>query len=524
MQRGVYWFFIFLILLAFANASTYDTWVLSGETINFNEQDFLVLTSSDWEIASIEYDDEVIIASNQSCGADAFYRLCYEGARWDQAKGYGEYDSTTSAKTPELHITISNLAPTVTVARSITKSDLIVNEETDVIVTISHTGEKKIENVVYTEIIPNGFQVTETEDIVKKGNILKFETPYLSADKQLSYKIKTIRPINASWTSSLKYDYQGQSTTQEIGQISVKTIEITNPLQVSTTLSKANIDPGHSVTYTATLTPSEETQVHSFVFDIPKNVEVKDYSDEMQFENNNIEWAGVIDEVQVFEVDLKFLYAGSFELNTTVVNEFYSDVEEKYHNKSQTKSNKLVVDLTKISAKVDFMLDRKSIKVGNKSNIKVLIENKDSKTVLFDVNYYIKTGLFGNSQGTVEALAPGEIEQVYFKEFYAPSLEEDSKFIMNVTGSYRTQFYQEFDFDASDTLSIGKDPDFVAEQEPSQVVQQEQKTEDTSEEESEEEKLVDDESIEDSNEGVDENPKQKKSFFSKIIDFFRNLF
>ncbi|MBS1266972.1 MAG: hypothetical protein MAG795_00942 [Candidatus Woesearchaeota archaeon] len=517
MHKPLSYFLLFSILLASASASTYNDWILAGSNFTFADQLFFTQVGSSWEMVSLEYDDEIIIANNQSCQADSLYRLCYNGARWDQAKGYGEYDSQTSTKTPEINIRLTSLTPTVYISRTVSETNLLVNQQADVLITLSHDGENKISDVKYSEFVPYGLQITETDGFVKKGNKLVFDSSQMGNQKEISYSFKVLRHVNASWGATMSYEYEGTTGSKESSQISIITIEPTNPMSISTEVSNSVLKLGDTSKYIITLGSEQETKVHDLFVDIPKHTRIQDFSDDLQKEDKKLSWSGVVDGQKVFEIDVKYLYKGSYKLNTTVTNEFFSEIEEKYYNETKVSSNSVSTSLSPIDAEINFMLNKDRFSVGNKTNIKVNIENKDTESVLFDVNYEIESGLFPDFTGTIDALAPGQEKQVYYKEFLAPSFKDKSIILVNVSGSYRTQFYEEFDFSSEKILIIYKDPDYKENSDHTivEIDENGEETEDNKESGNQEEQ--------DSSNNLVKEEKQV-GIFAKIINFFKNLF
>ncbi len=512
---------IFVFFVPTVLAASYDKWVVAGEDISFDNTVFTTAINPRWDIATIGFDSELFLIGKGECQASALYRVCFNDTRFDVVKGYGVYNVTTDTMTPELHIIISTLTPTVEITRTIDKTQLLINDVATISVKVANEGEKKVYDLEYIDVIPNEFTIIERKGVVSDGNAIKWIWPSLSGETSFSYKIKLIKPINVSWKASLSYVFESKSVFKNTSSITVKKIEATNPLNVERSLSPTNIKVGEDTLYIITLKNTDEkndVEVESFVVSIPKKVEIKGYG-ELKKDQNDLSWSGVMGPAtnKTFEVELKCDYTGEYKINISLENSFYNEIEKKTHTKLQNYSNTLKSDFTRLEPSVKFMFDKKTLNYDDESNIRAFIENKDSKIPLFEVEFEVKSELFDDFENTLEHILPGQKVEAFYYPFRTPSLFEDKVYKVKFSGRYRTVYYEYFNFSSEGSITVKKDPDAVFEDEEQQTIEEEQEVEQTSNESLQEDIVVE------KNESGEPLIQKKENFFVKFFKALASL-
>ena len=469
---------VFLFIVPVVFASSYDKWVLAGKDISFDNTIFTTAINQRGDIATIGFDSELFLIGNGDCQASALYRVCFRDTRFNLTADQGEYNATTEIKTPELHITIDKITPTIAITRKIDKKEFLINDEATISVLIDNQGEQKVYNLEYRDIIPKGFIIVEIDGVTASGNTIRWSWPSLATEMSFSYKIKLIAPTNASWKANLSYVFDSNAFTKETDAITVKTIEAPNPLNVKTSLLKSNIKIGESTTYTINLTNIDTknyVDVDEFIVSIPRRVEIKSYG-ELEKSENNLIWRGKLGsgESKVFDIKLKCDYTGDNKINVSIKNSFYNDIEKKTYTRTKNYTDSLKSDFTRPVPLVKFMFDKTTINYGDKSNVRAFIENKDSKIPLFEVKFRVKSKLFDDFENTLENILPGQKVEAYYFPFTAPSLTQDTIYKVNFSGSYRTLYYEYFEFSSEGSITVKKNPNaIVEEQEQTEEVETE---------------------------------------------------
>ena len=462
-KRGV-WLLVLILVSPAVVALTHDGWVLAGSDISFDGVTFEISINQRWDTMTVGFQSEVFPIGLGECEASQFYRVCYIDNRWDFLKGYGTYNASNEERTPELHVTIEALTPAIKVTRTIDKNSYLVNDIGTVYITVNNEGEKRVFDLEYVDVVPPGFLVIGSKDVVVTGNTIKWNWPSLAGERSFWYKIKNIKPTNTSWNARLSYIFEENEYIKEIDPFPVTSAIAINPLTVSTQFSKTETKIGGSTTYSVTLTNTNtkrDIEVNEFSIVFPKNVYVNGYGD-LTKNGNKLTWSGQVgyQESRVFKAVMKNDNSASNIVNVTVNNSFYNEIEMKTYIMKREYTDSFVSGYKKLAPSVKFMFDRTVIDVGADSNVRAFIDNPDDKVPLFDVEYTVESDLFTDFSGNLEYVLPGEKIEAFYFPFKAPSLENDVTYEVIFKGKYRTVFYEYSDFETSSSIKIKADPHY----------------------------------------------------------------
>lgn len=462
-KRGV-WFLLLVLACQSVFALIHDGWVLAGEDIVFDGVTFSTQINQRWDIVTVSFDSEVFPIGLVECEANPFYRVCYIDWRWNFLKGEGTYNASTEVKTPEIHITIETLTPSIKVTRSIDITQFLVNDIGTVSVVVNNEGEKRIFDLEYVDAVPPGFMVIDYKDAVVKGNTIKWNWPSLAGERSFWYKIRNLKPTNVSWDAHLSYIFEDNEYIKDIDVLAVTSARALNPLSVGISLSKDTTKIGESTTYTITLTNSETDRsidIHELLIVFPEKVYVKGYGD-LKKSDNQLSWSGTLNyqTSRDFKVIMRNDYSADNKINLSVNNSFYNDIEKRLHNVKIEYTDSFKSDFTKMTPAVKFMFDVTILDVGDDSNVRAFIENTDIKIPLFEVKYTVESDLFTDFSGTLEHVLPREKVEAFYFPFKTPSLEQDMTYEVKFKGRYRSVFYEYVNFEATNSIKIKKDPNF----------------------------------------------------------------
>src|SRR3989338_2935588 len=118
-----------LLCLGTASAGTlYDQWILAGRSFLVSGMNVSVNVDDSWERLIIDSVEDNFIISKAECKKGRYYEYCYLDSRWELFK-YGAFDQSTARKTPDVHVTVKDISPIVSLAAAADKSSLALNEE-----------------------------------------------------------------------------------------------------------------------------------------------------------------------------------------------------------------------------------------------------------------------------------------------------------------------------------------------------------------------------------------------------------
>ncbi len=447
-----------LLLLVFIQSAS--AWTLAGEDITFNGETFQTTINPDWDIITIQAGNDLLIIDEGKCESTAYYRVCFKEARWDFQEGWGEYDPITEEKIPEINVEIESLMPEVEIRSEITESNLLLNEETLVKIEIENKGSKRIDNVKFSSTVPIQLSFSDIKGAVKNGRNIEWQASSLATEHTITYQLKVDIPVNVSYGSKVSYSYEAERFEVQGGNINVKTVGALNPLKMQSSISKSEPKVGEWVSHHISLSTQDVSTRAELELEIPKEIDV-DSIKELEREEDKLVWEGQVNKNSPVELSyrLRNTHSGSHEITGDCKNIFYNDVENRYLNGSQEISEQVTFSVDKIEPEIRFMQNKHTLQTGNKSYVIIRIENKDDKVGFFDINYSLKSRLLGNSHEFIDLIGPGEEKTIFYRDFVAPSVVNDTDFIINVSGRYRTQYYEYFKFSETETLTVKKDPE-----------------------------------------------------------------
>lgn len=460
--------FLFLVLLRGSSAATYDKWVLPYENTSMGSYTIYPTITADWEMTSIKISggaDDMVVLSEGECESTLSYSICFLDTRFNISKGWGRFDPVKDRMIPELHITLEEKIPQLGFTQKIGKTQLLVEEEARVDVTISASADKGIQNVSYRQRIPDTITITDLGDMRLENGVLVWEWLNLQGEKSLSYKLKFNQQANATLEANLSGVYPTGAILSKSSKLVLKTIPDPNPITQKVSLSTQKPLLGETVTYTLTVANAEDkvNKVGNLVIYIPSYVSVIKKDSRLRQIGSRLLWEGDVSAngEQKFEILLRPERSGSHNLTSKLSNTFYSSLQSKNLNSSSSLTSKLDVSLKQLSPKISFLFDKKQVNASEQSNIRVYVSNPDPEAAFFDINSTMETSLFGAQAVFVERLSPGDEKQPYYIPFHAPSLNKDTNLIVNFYGTYRTEYYEIFRFNISKTLLIKKDPNYI---------------------------------------------------------------
>ena len=448
-----------------AASVVYDGWVLVGKTITVADQEVKLKAAAgdDWEQLLLNTDEGSFIISKADCKKGSYYEYCYTESRYELGV-YGEWDYTTLTEIPEIHLVVNDIAPRITVSASTDKSSLAVNEQATITVTVKNEGSLVATNLEYTAVLPDSVLLLRGSDGVSiSGSVLTWKgtsVPGNDGKKEFSYTFKVETNENISFTGNLTYEAQDNSYSKSHSQVSITVIE---SVKVATfSLSKTSASINEQVTLTALITNTDleyEGRINSFIITVPKGVDIVEKDSALSGTGKTLSWEGTIPKngSKSFEVVVKTVKSGTYTFSGVLEAEVYSATGTKWLKQDSSHEQTLTVSLSALAPSIEFVLGKSSVDGGEQTGYRVQLNNPDTKTTYFDIEYTITSDLNENVSETLTFLAPGTKKLMFSNYFNAPISAEETKYSINFSGKYRTNNYEEFTFRKETTLTISKE-------------------------------------------------------------------
>ncbi len=452
-----------LLCLGTASAGTlYDQWILAGKSFLVSAMNVSVNVDDSWERLIINSAEDNFIILKGDCKKGSYYQYCYLDSRWELFK-YGAFDQSTARKTPDVHVTVKDISPIVSLAATADKSSLALNEELTVTIKVKNTGDYQAGSLTYSETLSDNVTVISTVgDTSVSGRVITWESTSLRGgeEKVISYTLRLDRTGAFSvGGGNLTYSFEGDTFVKIASPRSISTRET---IQLKTfSLSKTASSIDEDIVLTAVLgnnDPTYDARVTAFNISIPGTIVLEAIGEGLTESGRSYGWAGTLSpgENRTFTLTVRPVKSGSYAFDAVLdaMVRTSAGAETRY-NTSQRQT--LSAALTKLNPSIVFMLNRAKVDAGEKTSVKAYLKNPDKKTTYVDVSYAIDTDLFDPVRDTLSFINPDTQQLVLFKEFLAPVVGKSGVHLINFTGTYRTRHDETFSFGATATLTVDQE-------------------------------------------------------------------
>lgn len=452
-----------ILCLATASAATlYDQWVLAGKSFLVSGLNVSVDVDDSWERLIVDSAEDNFIILKGDCKKGSYYQYCYLDSRWELFK-YGAYDQSTAKKTPEVHVTVKDISPIISLSASADKSSLALNEELTVTLKVKNTGDYQAGSLTYSETLSDNVTVMSAGGGASfSGRTVTWESTSLKGgdEKSFTYTLRLDKTGTLSvGGGNLTYSFEGDTFVKSASPQSITTRET---IQFKTfSLSKTSSSIDENVVLTAVLgnnDPTYDVRVTIFNISIPGTLALETIGEGLTESGRSYGWAGTLSpgENRTFTLTVRPVKSGSYAFDAVLdaMVRTSAGAETRYNT---SRRQTLSAALTKLSPSIVFMLNRAKVDAGEKTSVKAYLKNPDKKTTYVDVSYVIDTDLFDPVRDTLSFINPDTQQLVLFKEFLAPVVGKSGVHLINFTGTYRTRHDETFSFGATATLTVDQE-------------------------------------------------------------------
>ncbi|MBR9690895.1 hypothetical protein GOV08_04395 [Candidatus Woesearchaeota archaeon] len=450
-----------LLLLMFAlpvSAENFAGYKYPGDKFTLNEDNFSVQVSKEWDTLYLKFNGETFIIDDGGCEYTQynFYTICFRSAVVDFSADpeIGRLDDRTGEVVPGLNITITYRKPDITLDRTFSNTAPFLQGKIEAIVTIENKGQNPAQ-IIYTEQIPNGFEVTPGSSVgYSNGKITYVTSMGQGAKKIFTYELNPVIHIDEMISGNLTYVYEEIEGTIKNTATAIKTKDSVELVTVHT----ANLNVAEKTDLKLTIN-NVDPQVGSqtkLKVTVPK--ELKVLSKDVEFEEEEgfqtYSFSSFIPRLKSETIDLTFETSttGEFEIPLTL--EFTAHGIEK----RVTKNLSITVGSDKVEPSLTIL--EQMIGSNQKFKLTAKISNKDTDTPYYNINMNVDSAVLDENFAIAKILQNQEI-LIFERDVVAPTVDVKTDYDIVFTGKYETQNLEYFNFSLTKTISVYPPTDTV---------------------------------------------------------------
>lgn len=432
-----------------------NVWVVSGQTINVEDQSFTIYLSSKTNEILADYGKGSLFIMNNSCDSTQVARLCVDGIQYDIA-----------SRIYKVKVRGISLAPSITVTREAAKTEFRVGEEVTFSVTLSNTGGLA-SNVTFEEDLPEELEVSSVDGMqfFRAGAVRWSGKLATDESVSFSYKIKALDVFDGSLVSSVAYSDGLRLRTAYSSRIALK---VSSPLVLDTRLGKGALIVGERGNMTINLTnylPETAVINAEITFDPGLRVVSQPYGVKSASQYSYT-WSG---EMEKSNRTVNSSKAFFFEFRGTRLGSSGISAKVSYRPKSQAEFRKLPVSKKNVVVSDRGVIVRTSLKdatfEANQGKwIKVWLQNQNPYAGLVNVYVNMSTGLVYLPNAYFGSMGPQEQAILVDKFFYAPAVDKSTGYVLETNVSYLTEFGDNLTKTFRDTATVSLPQEIVLSQ------------------------------------------------------------
>ena len=331
-KRGFLILFVFLIAVKISFSLEQDLvfsgTVYKGDVKQIEGKEFAFIVIKDY--VSVDIDVMGVTIKNGECKLRDNFNVCVSNVSWAYR------NSTTWEDIYKALVNIYAVKSDLTLTQNIAKTELLVDEEADVKLSLENTADIPAENVLLTQIYPAEILVSDAEGCSLYFNTITFKGQVNPRQiRTCEYKIKGLKPVTQDILAEASY-FDGLETKNITD---TQTITVLNfSLEVDIARNKEKVTVGDNLELSLALRNINEDNdltVTSFVFKVPNGFIIKKKPKGMEQNNNLLLWNGRIEkESEInFTADLTAAKSGKqiFDVDASYrIAEFLRDFNKSY--------------------------------------------------------------------------------------------------------------------------------------------------------------------------------------------------
>jgi uncharacterized repeat protein (TIGR01451 family) len=425
----------YLLLANFVSAKEiFNGWKNSGDNFTLEGYDFKIIYFKENEKLITDFDSVSIISSLGDCNERENIKVCLDAVDYSDKAKY----KSGGIILPGLNIRIYKLEAELTVERSVSNTNINLNDKTEIDVTIKNIGDKEVENIIYEDVFPESFIITSSSLKSFTSSKVKWRGSLLpDKEKKFSYTIQARDFASYDSIAVVRYNTNKKIESNKV------TINVNKPYEVITSLTPNNPDVNEDTVYKIEITNSvtfDDLKINLEVR-IPKYADFYGYSQGFEKDDHKLVYRSSIPAGNKEELEIKIIPTEKNEYNISTIiqmtlgNNKFKEVLSESFGVGVSNVVPIITIKPVIVRSFDFV------------NISVDLKNRENEDV--NVNAKIESTLFKNKEIKNKSISAASVYNMLDKSITAPLVNKISYFKVKVLGDYigpadkQLEFYTE---------------------------------------------------------------------------------
>lgn len=256
------------VSLAVQTTTIIDDWIPYEYSFSHGENKYSIRGANaqveDEEVGFIiikKNDESGIHVPWNSCETTDAYKYCYVDRSFDNNKI--DIDPQGQVQ-PALRVLIENFKDEkgVSVSRSFSSTNLFYDQETEVSITVTNTGDVAL-NLSLLEPVPQGFEIKSYNKFTKgKANTLSTEfILFPGGTWNAKYVLRAISYVSESYQTTVTYIPTRESGEEQTMQSSATTLSVQAPFALTEAIGSTSLDIRDEQSYTITIKNTEDEDI-----------------------------------------------------------------------------------------------------------------------------------------------------------------------------------------------------------------------------------------------------------------------
>lgn len=449
-SRFLLFFLISLVSILTASAVgeelLLDNYFFTGDVFFVDEYDFTVTLASDRSKIALEDGlGEYLFIQYGECETVNTTRFCFSTTLYDEP--HDEYKAK---------IQIYTLEPVITVTQESDVASVGLDDEITVDVVIENTGEVDSTVCIFTQIIPDGFEIVSVTGLAEiDENYVRWRSPILSGtQKTFSYVLRAIESDAYSLQANCKY-YGGKEAS--IIYSSALSLSVDAPALVTLTPNATSIEVGGVIEFdiiienlAAQTISLDLLDVHipaSFIIEKFDSLLIQDsenlnhftYSKDMSHNatlNFDFELRSTFDTVSDIDVDLtvsKDDVTMTLEDSSRITSEISDLIITPYYEPEVIFPSNSIITIVPEN-------DKMSMEASQSGNFVLFIQNPSDDYTLTNITFIAESDLFFKTINVEGEIGPKSSKKVLDFNLTTPSITSSKTYEIDYTIKYSTSY------------------------------------------------------------------------------------
>jgi hypothetical protein len=367
---------------------------------------------------------ERILVAVAECENLGPLKYCIESA----AEGV---DEDTGGPASTMQLTVSESGPEIDISREISTDEPDLNEEVEIVATITNTGNERATNINYEDKFPSSVKVSSAFYNVATNGVLWTGSLDPGKSQAITYKIRFggFITYESAAEASLIYNNKVSKFKSD-----AETFTVQKPFQLTESISATSVDIAEEVTYTISINNTDAAQditVNKIQFTLPagsvvsrRDVDIKDVEGKPTF-SGKISASGS----KTLSIAFKSSKSG--------MHQFIAKADLRVGDQSFVEEFKHDIGIGISAILPEITFNPETVKGGSELEIEAKITNFANSTVT-GISLDMGSDIVDIRGWRDLGLEAGKHYYAFNKIITAPAIDEEKVFFIKLSGSYTT--------------------------------------------------------------------------------------